>query len=117
MKRAFSMVVQKSKGYIGRSLKRVEDPRLIKGIATYVDDITLPGMLHAVVLRSSYAHAKISHIKTDAAKALGGVVGVFTGAEVNAACGLVPCASPMAEQKMPKHTVLASDRVYFVGHP
>ncbi|PYJ62539.1 MAG: carbon monoxide dehydrogenase [Verrucomicrobia bacterium] len=98
-------------------MKRVEDPRLIKGIATYVDDITLPGMLHAAVLRSPYAHARINNIKADAAKASPGVVGVFTGADVNDKCGLVPCASPMPDSKIPKHTVLASDRVYFVGHP
>src|SRR5256886_2592862 len=98
-------------------MKRVEDPRLIKGIATYVDDITLPGMLHAAVLRSPYAHASINRISTDAAKATPGVVGVFTGAEVNGKCGVVPCASPMPDSKIPKHTVLAGDRVYFVGHP
>lgn len=102
--------------YVGQPLKRVEDPRLIKGIATYVDDLRLPGMLHAAVLRSPYAHAKILSIRTDAAKALPGVVGVFTGADVNAQCGLLPCASPMPDMKAPKHTVLASDRVYFVGH-
>jgi len=107
----------KAKGYFGKPMKRIEDPRLIKGIATYVDDITLPGMLHAAVLRSPYAHARINNIKADAAKASPGVVGVFTGADVNDKCGLVPCASPMPDSKIPKHTVLASDRVYFVGHP
>jgi carbon-monoxide dehydrogenase large subunit len=111
------MKAAKPSGYIGRALKRVEDPRLIKGIATYVDDLQLAGVVHATMLRSPYAHAKINFIKTSAAKALAGVIGVFTGADVNDKCGLVPCASPMADQKMPKHTVLASDRVYFVGHP
>src|SRR6266436_2404584 len=106
-----------AKPYIGRSMKRVEDPRLIKGIASYVDDIRLPGMLHAVFLRSPYAHAKIKSIKTEAAKALPGVLGVFTGADVNDKCGVVPCASAMPDLKAPKHTVLAGTRVYFVGHP
>src|SRR6058998_3026653 len=92
----------KKQGYFGRPMKRVEDPRLIKGIATYVDDLQRLGMLHAVILRSPYAHAKINSIKTDAAKALAGVVGVFTGAEVNDKCGLVPCASPMPDSKIPK---------------
>src|SRR6185295_11290575 len=104
----------KSQPYVGRPMKRVEDPRLIKGIATYVDDIELAGLVHAMVLRSPYAHAKINSIKTDAAKALPGVVGVFTGADVNAQCGLVPCASPMPDMKAPQHTVLAGERVYFV---
>jgi carbon-monoxide dehydrogenase large subunit len=111
------MKVAKSHGYIGRALKRVEDPRLVKGIASYVDDIVLPGMLHMTVLRSLYAHAKINGIKTDAAKALAGVVGVFIGADVNDKCGVVPCAALQPDQKAPKHTVLAGDRVYFVGHP
>src|SRR6266571_9166811 len=107
----------KPKPYIGRPTKRVEDPRLIKGIATYVDDLQLPGLLHAAILRSPYAHAKINSLNTDAAKASPGVCGVFTGSDVNQACGLVPCASPMPDQKAPKHTVLAGERVYFVGHP
>jgi len=79
------MAARKSKpnGYVGRSIKRVEDPRLIKGVATYVDDLTLPGMLHMMVLRSPYAHAKINDIKTGAARELAGVVGVFTGADLN----------------------------------
>lgn len=111
------MVAPKTKGYIGKALKRVEDPRLIKGTGTYVDDLKLPGLLHAAILRSPYPHAKIIGIKIDAAQVLPGVVAVFTGADVNDKCGLVPCASPMPDQKAPQHTVLAGDRVYFVGHP
>src|SRR5260370_40820631 len=107
----------KTKGYIGRPMKRIEDPRLIKGIASYVDDLALPGMLHAAFLRSPYAHAKITSFKTESAKAAPGVVGVFTGADVNAHCGVVPCATAMPDMKAPKHTVLAGERVYFVGHP
>jgi carbon-monoxide dehydrogenase large subunit len=103
--------------YVGRPLKRVEDPRLIKGIASYVDDINLAGLLHVAFLRSPYAHAKLTGINTDAAKAVPGVVAVFTGPEINDKCGVVPCAAAMPVSKAPKHTVLASDRVYFVGHP
>src|SRR5438552_7034680 len=103
--------------YIGRAIKRVEDPRLIRGIATYVDDMALPGLLHVAILRSPYAHARINRIETDAAKALAGVVVVCTGADVNEKCGVVPCASPMPDSRIPKHTVLAGERVYFVGHP
>src|SRR3954470_12621986 len=110
------MATTKANGYIGKSMKRVKDPRLIKGIATYVDDIKMPGMLYATILRSPYAHAKINSISVEAAKAVPGVRAVLTGADVNAHCGLVPCASPMPDQKAPKHTVLAGDRVYFVGH-
>ncbi len=111
------MAAPKTTGYVGKAMKRVEDPRLIKGIATYVDDLKLPGLLHAVILRSPHAHARILSIQTALAQALPGVIGVFTGADVNDSCGLVPCASPMPDQKAPQHTVLAGNRVYFVGHP
>ena len=103
--------------YIGRAMKRVEDPRLIQGIGTYTDDVRLPGLLHAMILRSPHAHARLVRIDTTAARAIPGVVAVFTGADVNAACGLVPCAASIPDLKAPKHTVLAGDRVYFVGHP
>jgi len=103
--------------YVGRAMKRIEDPRLIKGIGTYVDDLRLPGLVHAAILRSPHAHARIRRIDTAAARALPGVIGVFTGADVNEACGLVPCAASIPDLKAPKHTVLAGDRVYFVGHP
>ncbi len=103
--------------YVGRAMKRVEDPRLIKGIATYTDDLRLPGLVHAAILRSPYAHARVAAIDTEAARALPGVVAVFTGADVNAHCGTVPCAASIPDLKAPAHTVLAGDRVYFVGHP
>jgi len=102
--------------YVGRSMKRVEDPRLIKGIGTYTDDLRLPGLLHAAILRSPHAHARIVHIDTKAARALAGVVAVLTGADVNEQCGAVPCAAAIPDLKAPRHTVLAGDRVYFVGH-
>src|SRR6185503_18466674 len=104
------------KPYSGQPLKRVEDPRLIKGLGTYVDDLRMPGMLHAAILRSPHAHARMTKIDTAAARALPGVVAVLTGADVNDQCGAVPCASELAGANPPRHTVLAGDRVYFVGH-
>jgi carbon-monoxide dehydrogenase large subunit len=77
--------------YVGSRQKRVEDPRLITGNARYLEDVQLPGMLHAAVLRSPYAHARIDSIDASAAKELPGVVAVFTGqdfAELNP----LPCA-------------------------
>ncbi len=103
--------------YVGRAMKRVEDPRLIKGIGTYVDDLRLAGLVHASILRSPYAHARVTRIDVSAAQAVPGVVAVLTGADVNDKCGLVPCAASLPDLKAPKHTVLAGDRVYFVGHP
>jgi carbon-monoxide dehydrogenase large subunit len=103
--------------YVGRAIKRVEDPRLIKGAATYVDDLRVPGLLHVAILRSPHAHARVGAIDTARARALGGVVGVFTGTDLNPHCGAVPCASDIPGLKAPRHTVLAGERVYFVGHP
>jgi carbon-monoxide dehydrogenase large subunit len=108
--------VKVSQGYFGRAMKRVEDPRLIKGIATYVDDLKLPGVLHAEFVRSPHAHANIRSIDTDAAKQLAGVVGVFTGADINEKVGTVPCAAPLPGGKALNHMVLAGARAYFVGH-
>ena len=105
------------KGYVGRPMKRVEAPRLIKGVATYVDDLNPPGLLHAVFLRSPHAHARVRKVDTRAVRAMPGVIAVLTGADLNEKLGPVPCASPMPDQKSPRHTALAGDRVYFVGHP
>ena len=66
--------------YIGARVLRKEDPRLITGTATYTDDIVLPGMVHAHLVRSPHAHARITRIDTAAAKRAPGVVAVLTGA-------------------------------------
>ena len=63
-----------SQGYFGRAMKRVEDPRLIKGIATYVDDLKLPGVLHAEFVRSPHAHANILSIRGAVCLLIGPVV-------------------------------------------
>ncbi|HKY43188.1 MAG TPA: xanthine dehydrogenase family protein molybdopterin-binding subunit [Pyrinomonadaceae bacterium] len=102
--------------YVGKRMKRTEDPRLIRGLAHYVDDITLHGTLHVAFVRSMYAHAKITSIDTSAARSAPGVVAVYTGADVDK-IGPVPCASALPELKVPDHRVLATNKVYFVGHP
>src|SRR5260370_4959762 len=109
--------VKASQGSFGRAMKRVEDTRLIKGIAPYVDDLKIPGILHAEFVRSPHAHAKIKSIKTDAAKKLPRVVGIFTGADLNDKVGTIPCASPIPGGKSPAHTGLARARAYSAGHP
>ena len=103
--------------YVGQRVKRTEDPRLIKGLAHYVDDIRLPDTLHVAFVRSVYAHARINSIDASAALAAPGVVAVYTGQEVAEKIGPVPCASALPELKVPDHRVLATDKVYFVGHP
>jgi carbon-monoxide dehydrogenase large subunit len=67
--------------YFGQTVRRVEDPRLLTGKGRYVDDIKLPGMLHAAFVRSSHAHARITGIDLASASALPGVYGIFTLAD------------------------------------
>jgi len=69
-------------GGMGHSVKRKEDPRLIRGKGTFIDDIKLPGMLYMDIVRSPYAHAKIVNINTEAALKVPGVLGVITGADL-----------------------------------
>ncbi len=66
--------------YVGAAVRRREDPRLLRGEGRFLDDITLPGLLHAAFLRSPHAHARIRAIRTERAAALPGVVAVFTHA-------------------------------------
>ncbi len=67
---------------VGKRIKRTEDPRLIKGLAHYVDDVRLPDTLHVAFVRSIYAHARIKGIDTTAAQKLPGVVAVYTGKDI-----------------------------------
>ena len=102
--------------WVGKKLKRKEDPRLIQGISHYTDDFKLAGMLHCAFTRSPHAHAEINAIRTDAARALPGVVAVFTSADTGS-LGPVPCAIQMPNLKIPRHPVLATARVRYVGEP
>src|SRR4051812_29050835 len=101
----------------GSSVRRVEDRRLLTGRARFVDDLQLPGMLHAAFVRSPWPHARLTSVDTAAAWAALGVVAVFTGADMQqllthemsgaAVPGLTPCP----------HWPLAVDDVRFVGDP
>jgi CO/xanthine dehydrogenase Mo-binding subunit len=99
--------------WIGRSIKRVEDPKFLRGLGQYVDDLQFPGMLHAAVLRSTQAHACIVSIDTAAARALPGVAAVLTGPEAAELFGSLPDSGPAPD----KHTwrVLAADKVRYHG--
>jgi carbon-monoxide dehydrogenase large subunit len=101
---------------VGKKIRRREDPRLITGTATYVDDVKMPGMHHACVVRSPHAAARIKSINTKPALERPGVVAVFTGADVKDV-GSVPCVANLPGLRRPHHHILAQDRVYFVGHP
>jgi aerobic carbon-monoxide dehydrogenase large subunit len=77
--------------YIGQAVKRVEDPRLLRGEAAYVDDVKLPGMAYAAILRSPHAHARIKGISTERAEQAPGVIAVYTGKDF-AHLNPLPCA-------------------------
>ena len=109
-------VTKKTEPLVGKSIRRREDPRLITGTATYVEDIELPDMHYAAVLRSPYPAAKISGIDTQEAAKHPGVVAVFTGKDIDH-LGPVPCGISLPDLKIPHHHLLAQDRVYYVGHP
>ena len=102
---------------IGTRMLRREDPALLTGEGKYTNDLNIPGALHLAVLRSPYAHAKIISIDTSAAKALPGVIAVYTGAELSSEwAGPMPCAWPVTpDMKNPAHFPLAVSKVCYVG--
>lgn len=101
---------------VGRARLRKEDAHLITGRSRYTDNITLPGMLHLAMVRSPFAHAKITSVDAAAAKSSPGVVAVLTGADVAAEQGSLPNAWPITpDQKAPAHPAIAVDEVAFAG--
>ena len=106
------MPVSKS---VGARVKRREDPKLIRGLGQYVDDINLPGALHVAILRSPYAHAQIKKLDADAARRLPGVVAVCTGPELEDKIGTLPTTADNPTLKIPAHHVLAIGKVCFAG--
>jgi aerobic carbon-monoxide dehydrogenase large subunit len=106
--------------YTGASIKRSEDPRILTGAGRYVDDIKLPGMLHAAFVRSPMAHARVLSVDASAARELPGVIAAYTGAELeamtvpgpDALMALMGWAGPT-----PEFTLLATDKVRFAGDP
>lgn len=103
--------------FIGQSIKRREDLRLVTGHGLYADDVAVPGVLHAAFLRSDVARGRISRLDTSAAKALPGVHAVLTADDLNARCGpLYTSSSGPSENGWPERP-LAQDDVRFVGDP
>ena len=101
----------------GASIKRREDPRLITGRATYTDDLQLPGMAYAQIVRSPYAHARIARLDVEAARRSPGVVAVYTGRDLQGVLNPIPTAwlIPNSDLKTPPHPALAVDTVRYVG--
>src|SRR5580700_2126762 len=108
--------ITKTETLVGKRIRRREDPRLITGTATYVDDIQMPGLHHACIVRSPHGAAKIKSTNLKPALEFPGVAAVFTGKDTEKV-GPVPCGASLPGLRVPHHNILAIDRVYFVGHP
>ena len=107
---------------LGQSLKRFEDPKLVTGRGSFVDDIKLPSMLHAVMVRSPHAHALIRDVDVGGARALPGVVAVVTGQDIAGVLRELPGGALWADPSILVmnaigQPVLAGDRVCYVGQP
>ena len=105
-------------GHIGARVKRGDDPRLLTGRGRYVDDLTLPRMVHVAFVRSAHAHARLARVVLDAARRAPGVVGVLTGEDVARLCK--PYRGVLLHYKGMKTGAmlpLAVGRVRYVGEP
>jgi aerobic carbon-monoxide dehydrogenase large subunit len=103
----------------GQSLRRLEDARFLTGAGRFIEDIDYPGQTWMQVVRSPHAHADLVRIDTAAARAVPGVLGVFTAADI-AELGPLPCTVPVASVApmiVPDRRALASDRARHVGDP
>ncbi len=108
---------------VGQPVPRTEDPTLVRGRGRYTDDLSLPGQAYAAIVRSRHAHGVIKGIDTAAARAMPGVLAVYTGTDLAAAgYGTLKCVPPMKNRdgtamKKPARPALAIDKVRFVGDP
>ena len=106
---------------IGQPVLRSEDPVLVRGEGRFTDDVSLPRQAYAVIVRSRHAHGILRGIATDAARAMKGVLGVYTAADL-AGYGTLKCIVPFknrdgSEMKKPPRHALAADKVRYVGDP
>ncbi|MFN3929717.1 MAG: xanthine dehydrogenase family protein molybdopterin-binding subunit, partial [Thermoflexus sp.] len=102
--------------YVGVAMKRREDPRFITGRGTYVDDLTLPGLVYAAMVRSPHAHARIKAIHKEKALQHPGVIAVFTGKDmVDSGVKSLPCGWLLPGMKLPPHYPMAVDKVRHMG--
>src|SRR5262245_17854142 len=110
-------VAESTETFVGSSVKRKEDESLLRGRGTFVESLTLPGTVAMVVVRSPYAHARITSVNLDAVRKAEGVVAAFSGADLaDDWAGGMPCAWPVTEDiKMPTHYPLATDVARYQG--
>src|SRR5438132_879582 len=107
----------REKGVVGHPVKRLEDPRLITGQGTFIDDLKLPGLLYMQVVRSTEAHARILTIDTSRAAAAGGVRLVLIGPEINREVLPLPVRWDTPGLRCREYPLMATDRVRYAGQP
>ena len=103
--------------YIGSRIKRKEDVRLLRGVGKYVGDIHRVGMVHAAILRSTYAHARIVKIDSAEAVKLPGVIGVLTAAEMPEVKTIPMRTGVIPGLERSQQTPIATTKVRYVGDP
>jgi aerobic carbon-monoxide dehydrogenase large subunit len=105
---------------LGMPIKRGEDPRLVSGSGAYLEDVALPGLVHLVIARSPYAHARIKRVDRSAARSAPGVLAILTGSDLDA---VIPRDLPgdwpsdFEDDRRPPNPLLARDKARFVGDP
>ena len=110
-------VERKTGGGIGESVLRKEDRKFVTGEGRYVDDLKLPGMLHAVFVRSPFGHAKINSIDASAALALPGVHAVLTHETLPVETGVLSASNPGGDVRHPEQPILAKEIARDAGEP
>ncbi len=107
-----------SSGWVGRAIKRREDPRFLRGQARYIDDMVLPRMVHMVVVRSAIAHARLQKIGVQSALVAPEVIAVVTAQDLPDRIGAIPL-NPVEGARVAQapHPLLAKDKVRYVGEP
>ena len=110
-----TVTVDTPRRWIGKSIPKVEDRKFLLGRGNYVDDLSVPGMLHAATLRSPHAHARIVAIDAEPARRLPGVAAVVTCLEAMELCEPMPDFGPAPDRHAWR--CMASDKVRFVGEP
>jgi carbon-monoxide dehydrogenase large subunit len=115
---AAEYVLPQPRRWIGQPLRRREDPKFLRGAATYVDDLVLPRMAHVVFVRSPIAHGVLRAVHTESARAVPGVLAILTAQDT--AGRLQPVIAPTpegAQVARAPHSLLAADKVRYAGEP
>jgi carbon-monoxide dehydrogenase large subunit len=111
------VTVEQAGKYVGARVRRVEDPRLLAGRARFVDDISLPGLLHLVIVRSPHAHARLRAVDVTPALTAPGVIAALSGAEIERLAAPLSVYTRVPGQRLLDAHLAAVEKVRHVGEP